>query len=249
MPALTAAGPGPRPLLRLRPAEQRPHPALPGRVGPPLPRGGPADDRRPGAALPVRRRPGGRRRRPRAAGGRVPGRDRRRARALAAYGCEGWPSLFLWGQGGALRLVSLRRGRVPGDRGGDPGRAARARRAARAAAADGAAAAHRRPRRAGDGADARGLPGRLWERPWIAGEDGEALELDYEAGGAFATVEGGGEIAVEIDGEAGRPVAVDGAGSLRAGRAPAPRGATRSSCAPPRPARSGRSASPPPCPR
>ena len=35
----------------------------------------------------------------------------------------------------------------------------------------------------------------------MAGADGEDLALDYQAGGAFATVEGEGEIAVEIDGE------------------------------------------------
>ena len=64
MPALTAGGPGARPLPRLRPAQQRAHAALPDRVGPPLPRGGPQHDRRPGAALPLRRRARGRRRRP-----------------------------------------------------------------------------------------------------------------------------------------------------------------------------------------
>jgi len=45
------------------------------------------------------------------------------------------------------------------------------------------------------------FPGGSWERPWVAGEDGEDLALDYQAGSAFATVEGGGEIEVEIDGE------------------------------------------------
>ena len=35
----------------------------------------------------------------------------------------------------------------------------------------------------------------------MAGEDGEDLALDYQAGGAYATVEGEGEIEVEIDGE------------------------------------------------
>jgi hypothetical protein len=45
------------------------------------------------------------------------------------------------------------------------------------------------------------FPGGSWERPWVAGEDGEDLALDYQAGGAFATIEGDGEIEVEIDGE------------------------------------------------
>ena len=44
------------------------------------------------------------------------------------------------------------------------------------------------------------FPGGSWERPWTAGEDGEELALEYAAGGAYATVEGSGEIAVELDG-------------------------------------------------
>jgi hypothetical protein len=63
------------------------------------------------------------------------------------------------------------------------------------------------PLRPGDGPGARVMapspevfPGGSWERPWIAGEDGEALELEYEAGGAFATIEGEGTIEVELDG-------------------------------------------------
>jgi hypothetical protein len=54
------------------------------------------------------------------------------------------------------------------------------------------------------------FPGGSWEQPWVAGRDGEDLALDYQAGGAFATVEGDGELQVEIDGEwrtiAGGPV-------------------------------------------
>ncbi len=45
------------------------------------------------------------------------------------------------------------------------------------------------------------FPGGSWEQPWIAGTDGEDLALDYQAGGAYATVEGEGELQVEIDGE------------------------------------------------
>jgi hypothetical protein len=45
------------------------------------------------------------------------------------------------------------------------------------------------------------FPGGSWERPWTAGEDGEAIGLDYQAGGAYATVEGDGEIEIEIDGQ------------------------------------------------
>jgi hypothetical protein len=53
------------------------------------------------------------------------------------------------------------------------------------------------------------FPGGSWERPWTAGEDGGALEVEYEGGGAYATVEGSGEIALE-GGGAAEPVPVDG---------------------------------------
>ena len=56
------------------------------------------------------------------------------------------------------------------------------------------------------------FPGGSWERPWIAGEDGEELEVPYEAGGAYVTAEGEGEIAIELDGAPLGSVAVAGAG-------------------------------------
>jgi hypothetical protein len=117
----------------------------------------------------------------------------------SAYGCEGWPSLFLWSLGGALSWVHFGEGEYR--------------------ATEEAIQAELReidalrdlpepmaPLRAGDAPGARVIPptpelfpGGSWERPWVAGEDGEDLALDYQAGGAFATVEG--EIGVEIDGE------------------------------------------------
>jgi hypothetical protein len=119
----------------------------------------------------------------------------------AAYGCEGWPSLFLWSLGGSLSWVHFGEGEYR--------------------ATEEAIQAELReldalqelpepmaPLRATDGPGTRVIPptpevfpGGSWERPWVAGEDGEDLALDYQAGGAFATVEGEGEIQVEIDGE------------------------------------------------
>ncbi len=118
----------------------------------------------------------------------------------AAYGCEGWPSLFLWSLGGALAWVHFGEGEY--------------------AATEDAIQAELRelnalrtlpeamqPLRGTDAPGARVIapsqeifPGGSWQRPWTAGEDGEALALDYQAGGAYATVEGEGEIEVEIDG-------------------------------------------------
>ena len=207
MPALTAGGPGARPLHRLRPAQQRAHAALPERVVAPLPRGRPQRDRRPVAALPLRRRPGGRRRRPGRARGRVPGRDRRRARALERLRLRGLAQPLPLEPRRRARLGPLRRGRIPGDRDRDPGGAARDRRPAAAAGADGAAAPDRRPRRPGDGPDPRDLPRRLLGAALDGGRGrrGAGARL-RRPGGAYATVEGAGEIAVELDGE---PAATD----------------------------------------
>ena len=73
---LTAAGPGAGPLLRLRPAQQRPRAPLRDRVGPALPRRGPGDARRPLPPLPVHRATrGARRRRSRGSGSRHPVAD------------------------------------------------------------------------------------------------------------------------------------------------------------------------------
>jgi hypothetical protein len=119
-----------------------------------------------------------------------------------AYGCEGWPSLFLWKTGGALAWFHFGEGEYR--------------------ASEEAIQAELReqdalrvlpdpmePLRATDAPGAKVMPptpelfpGGSWERPWTAGEDGEMLEVDYEASGAFVTVEGTGEIAAEFDGVA-----------------------------------------------
>ena len=97
----------------------------------------------------------------RAARSRVPGRDRRRPPPLARLRLRGLAQPLPLEARRRARLVPLRRGRIPGDRGSDPGRAARAGRAAGAAGADGAPAANRRARREGDAPHPRALPRRL----------------------------------------------------------------------------------------
>lgn len=119
----------------------------------------------------------------------------------AAYGCTGWPSLFLWSLGGALAWAHFGEGEYR--------------------ATEEAIQAELRemdalqqlleplaPLRATDAPGAHVIPptpeyfpGGSWERAWIAGEDGEDLALDYQAGGAYATIEGDGELQVEIDGQ------------------------------------------------
>jgi hypothetical protein len=68
------------------------------------------------------------------------------------------------------------------------------------------------PLRAPDAPDARVMPpteelfpGGSWESPWVASSEGDSLEIHYEAGGAYATVEGNGEIAIETDGGSSGP--------------------------------------------
>ncbi|HWO16134.1 MAG TPA: hypothetical protein VNM89_05420, partial [Solirubrobacterales bacterium] len=75
------------------------------------------------------------------------------------------------------------------------------------------------PLRATDGPGARVMPptpevfpGGSWERPWTAGGDDKELTVTYEAGGAFATVEGRGTLAVAVDRGEPRPVNIDGPG-------------------------------------
>ena len=129
-----------------------------------------------------------------------------------AYGCEGWPSLFLWSLGGALAWVHFGEGEYLAHRAGDPGRAARDRRPALAARADGAAAARGRPGSRVIAPSAEVFPGGGWERPWMAGEEAEELAVEYEAGGRLGDGRGRGDARGRLDGGAARPFAIAGPG-------------------------------------
>jgi hypothetical protein len=124
-----------------------------------------------------------------------------------AYGCEGWPSLFLWTTGGVLSWFHFGEGEY--------------------LATEMAIQAELReldalrslpepmePLRPSDGPGAKVMPptpevfpGGSWEQPW----EGDELTVEYEAGGAYATVEGEGELAVELDGSTAKGVGVEGA--------------------------------------
>jgi hypothetical protein len=127
------------------------------------------------------------------------------------YGCEGWPSLFLWGRGGALRWFHFGEGEYEATevaiqeelREVDALRELPAPMAPlRASDAPGAAVMPPTPELLAGGGEA---PLEI-----SAGEDG--VETEYDAGGAYATVQGRGEVRAEIDGVAGETIAVDGAG-------------------------------------
>jgi hypothetical protein len=130
----------------------------------------------------------------------------------SAYGCEGWPSLFLWSLGGALAWVHFGEGEYLQTE-------VAIQEELREIDALRELPEPMGPIRASDGPGARVIapsaelfPGGSWERAWTAGEDGAELALDYAAGGAFATIEGAGEVAVELDGKAAAPLVTTGAG-------------------------------------
>ncbi|HET6997671.1 MAG TPA: hypothetical protein VFI03_03695 [Solirubrobacterales bacterium] len=125
-----------------------------------------------------------------------------------SYGCEGWPSLFLWSLGGALAWVHFGEGEYLETE-------IAIQEELREMDALQPLPEPMAPLRPTDGPGARVIaptpevfPGGSWERSWTAGEDGEELALEYAAGGAYATVEGEGEIAVELDGESAGTVTI-----------------------------------------
>ena len=126
------------------------------------------------------------------------------------YGCRGWPSLFLWGQGGALRWVHFGEGEY----------AATEREIQAELSAldpDFAPPPPLDPLRPSDAPGAlvappteEVLPGGSLTEPLLGGS-GRPIELNYQAAGAHASVDGAGEMRVRIDG-AERTVAVDAPG-------------------------------------
>jgi hypothetical protein len=124
------------------------------------------------------------------------------------YEPHGWPALFLWGQGGALRWYHLGEGDYAGteevirevlpDRNGK-----------------GEWPPLLEPIRPSDVPDVKVIaptpelfPGGSTEEPWSSTEGDQSLEVEYEAGGAYAATDGDGRIAIRIDGEEREPIEV-----------------------------------------
>lgn len=113
-----------------------------------------------------------------------------------AYGCKGWPSLFLWGRGGRLRwfhfgIADLQSSEV-----------------AIREELQGADEERELPKPlVGEPRGKRKLikpsdevfPGGTREEPWTAGP-GEPLEIEYAGAGAFAALDGSGQVRVAVDG-------------------------------------------------
>ena len=128
----------------------------------------------------------------------------------AAYGCEGWPSLFLWSLGGALSWAHFGEGEYLETE-------IAIQEELREIDALRPLPEPLAPLRATDAPGARVMaptpevfPGGSWERAWTAGEDGEELALEYAAGGAYATVEGSGVVEIEVDGGPSGTIVTDG---------------------------------------
>ena len=127
-----------------------------------------------------------------------------------AYGCEGWPSLFLWGPSGVLRWFHFGEGEYSATEEAIQDEL-------RGLDALTALPAPIEPIRPTDESRAIviGPTPELFPvegRPWTAIEDGDGFAVEYEAGGASVTAEGEGELALTLDGVRIDPVRISGAG-------------------------------------
>jgi len=116
------------------------------------------------------------------------------------YGCQGWPSLFLWSRGGALRWYQFGEGEYsateeaiqeelgplsPGADLPDPLTPLRP--------SDAPGALVARP-------SEELFPGGSASEPWRPGDEDSSLELEYAAGGVWAAVDGAGSLGLSLDG-------------------------------------------------
>lgn len=128
----------------------------------------------------------------------------------SAYGCEGWPSLFLWTTGGALSWFHFGEGEYLGTE-------LAIQEELRELDALRSLPEPLAPLRPSDAPGARVMPpspevfpGGSWEEPWVAEPGDEELTIGYAAAVAGATVEGSGELRVAIDGGEPRSIQIDG---------------------------------------
>ena len=128
------------------------------------------------------------------------------------YGCKGWPSLFLWGRGGALRWFHFGEGEYAATE-------VAIQDELRELDALAEAPPPLEPLRPSDAPGAlvappseEVFPGGSPTEPWRPGNDGDVLRLAYAAGGAHASVAGAGELAVTLDGGAERVIEVGAPG-------------------------------------
>jgi len=127
-----------------------------------------------------------------------------------AYGCRGWPSTFLWGQGGTLRYAHFGEGAYHETEA-----------AVRAELAGGerhdlpepllGPPPSGKPPRIGKPSE-EVFSGGSHEVPWQPATEGEPLEVEYAGAGAWAALDGTGKIALTVDGEPTGSIVPDGPG-------------------------------------
>jgi hypothetical protein len=132
------------------------------------------------------------------------------------YGCRGWPSLFLWGPGGALHWIHFGEGEYQATE-----------EEIAALLPNGGPAEPLAPLRPSDAPGARVMPptpevfpGGSPSEPWSTASGEECLTLEYEAGGAAASVDGSGELWVSIDGARLPSISIDAPGVYELGSHP-----------------------------
>jgi hypothetical protein len=131
-------------------------------------------------------------------------------RLWQSYGCEGWPSLFLWTTGGALSWFHFGEGEYLGTE-------MAIQEELRELDALRSLPEPMQPLRPSDSPGAKVMPptpeifpGGSWEQPWSATAGSPVLATEYAAGGAHATIEGGGELVVRIDDQEPQSLSIDG---------------------------------------
>jgi len=129
------------------------------------------------------------------------------------YGCEGWPSLFLWGRGGALRWFHFGEGEYMATE-------EAIQEELRALSTTVELAEPLAPLRPVDAPGAlvarptaEMLPGGSISEPWRPSGPDDEVTVDYEAGGAWASVDGAGALEMSLDGQARRTVSVEAPGA------------------------------------
>ena len=132
----------------------------------------------------------------------------REHRIWHAYGCEGWPSTFLWARGGLLRWAHFGEGAYHETE-------AEVRTELEAIGADlPGAMLDPPPSSPGPPIERPSdelFPGGSHDQPW-RGKPGEPLEVEYAGAGAWAALGGLGRVEVSVDGAEANPLEVEAPG-------------------------------------
>jgi hypothetical protein len=116
------------------------------------------------------------------------------------YGCDRWPSLFLWGKGGTLQWVHFGEGEYAATERAIQEVVSAARPDAQLPELLEALRATDVPGALVVPPSEEVFPGGSPSDPWRATPQRPALELDYAAGGSYATFDGVGELGLVVDG-------------------------------------------------